>query len=92
MKYSTKSVVFGRKPRQEGADFKTAFFKLYNTADPLGTDEFPTQELDFANVEKVVLEGEDVQYYLEGNDLVIQNISAISITQDGSVVTVQTEK
>jgi hypothetical protein len=91
MEYQTKSVVFGRKPRQEGCEFKTAFFKLYNSAKPL-EHEFPDKELDFRDVEKVELRNEDLDYYLEGNDLVMDNIKSITIDQKGNTLHVKVKK
>jgi hypothetical protein len=88
MKYEAKSVVFGRKPRQNPDEFKTAFFKLYAAANPLETDAFPSHELDFSNTEKVVVVSPMLSYYLEGNDLVFDNTSEITIEQDGTVVTI----
>jgi hypothetical protein len=92
MNYKAKSVVFGRKPRRDGDDFKSAFFKLYDILDPLGQERFPIEELDFSNIEKVELRGENLDYFLEGNDLVIDNISEVIITQDGTKLLIQTKK
>lgn len=91
MRYEVKSVIFGRKPRLDGDEFKCAFFKLYNSSNPL-QDEFPSQELDFPNIEKVEIRNLAVDYYLEGNDLIIENISAITITQDKNTLSLSVEK
>jgi hypothetical protein len=88
MKYKAKSVVFGRKPRQNPDEFKTAFFKLYAALKPLETDSFPLEELDFPNTEKVVVVGPVMSYYLEGNDMVFDDISEVTIEQEGTIVTI----
>ncbi|MFT4326751.1 MAG: hypothetical protein ACMXYK_04575 [Candidatus Woesearchaeota archaeon] len=89
MKYEAQSLIFGRKPRQEGQEFKTAFFNIYDVADPF-SGTFPIKELDFPNVEKVVLQNESLSYYLEGNDLVITDISSVEIAEEGTTLIVKT--
>lgn len=91
MRYEGKSVVFGRKPRLEGSEFKTAFFKIYSKVKPLDED-FPEQELDFPNIEKIEMRNQDIDYYLEGNDLVIDNINAINIDQTSNTLKIRVEK
>jgi len=80
-KYEAKSVVFGRMPRKEGDEFKTAFFKIYEESDPL-TEEvitgFPKHEVIINNIEKIEM-NTPPEYYLEGNDLVYKNIKSIEI-------------
>lgn len=92
MKYIAKSVIFGRKPRVQGDDFKSAFFKIYDCLDPLQSADFPVKELDFPNIEKVEIQSIDLDYYLEGNDLVIDGIAGIIITQHGTVLSLSVEK
>ena len=92
MKYEVKSVVFGRKPRNKPEEFKTAFFKLYDEPNPL-TKEFPSKELDFHNTEKIIIVNPFCEYYLEGNDLVFDNISAIHIEKESeNILKVTVEK
>ena len=87
MKYDVKSVVFGRRPRKNPDEYKTAFFMLYDCERPLGTDDFPKHDLEFANIEYVKLPQLDtIRYYLEGNDIVIEGISSIEITQEGTTI------
>ena len=87
MKYDVKSVVFGRRPRKNPEEFKTAFFMLYNCDKPLGTDEFPVHDLEFPNIEFVHLPSSgNISYYLEGNDIVIEGISSIEIIQEDNVL------
>lgn len=95
MKYEAKSVVFGRKPRGEGKEFKTAFFKIYGKVNPMSSEvmsDFPLEELDFENIEKVVMKNQDIEYYLEGNDIVFDNITSVNIEQDGTVLNVSVER
>lgn len=87
MKYDAKSVIIGRKPREEGNQFKTAFVKLFNCLDPIYTEEFPQDELDFPNIEKVELNSH-IAYYLEGNDIVLNNLQSVEISQEGNTLTI----
>ncbi len=91
MEYKAKSLVFGRMPRKEGADFKTAFFKLYDKENPMSIEissGFPSQELEFPNIEKINILNSNLEYYLEGNDLVFNKISSIKIVQDENNLTI----
>lgn len=87
MKYEAKSVVFGRMPRKDGNEFKTAFFKIYDKPNPMSPEvmaDFPAEELEFPNVEKVEITNPGLEYFLEGNDLVFDNISSIEIEENGT--------
>ncbi|MGM5483492.1 MAG: hypothetical protein ACQER9_01085 [Nanobdellota archaeon] len=95
MRYEGKCVVFGRKPRKAEGQYKTAFFKIYKEVNPLKNnngDVFPDKELDFPDTEKVEIRNFDVDYYLEGNDLVIDDIKAIDIEQEGNIISLKIEK
>jgi len=95
MEYKAKSVVFGRKPRSEGNEFKTAFFKIYLEESPMSSEvmsSFPVNEIDFPNVEFILIKDCDVHYYLEGNDIVIDNISSINIEQEENSLILSVKK
>ncbi|MBT7903188.1 hypothetical protein HN587_04970 [Candidatus Woesearchaeota archaeon] len=78
-KIKTKSVLISRLPRKEGDDFKTVVLKLYDINNPHKTAEFPTKTLEFANNEKVRIRRLNVSYYMEGNDIVINDLEEIYI-------------
>jgi len=80
IKLPAKSVLIGRLPRKDGDKFKTAVVRLYNVNNPHKTTEFPTKTFEFSNKEKISLKKLNVSYYLEGNDLVINDLEEIYIT------------
>jgi hypothetical protein len=82
IKLPAKSVLIGRLPRKEGDKFKTAVVRLYNVNNPHKTTEFPTKTFEFSNTEKIRLRRMNVSYYLEGNDLVINDLEEIYITRE----------
>ncbi len=86
MKYQTKSVLVTRLPRKGDNEFKTASIKLFKINDPHKTSEFPTKDLEFESIEKIVIKGVEVDYYLEGNDLILNNLKNIDIEQKGSII------
>jgi hypothetical protein len=88
MKYPTKSVLVTRLPRRDNDEFKTASIKLFDINDAHKTDELPTESLEFPNIEKIIIKGMELDYYLEGNDIIINNLEEISIEQSGSVITI----
>ncbi|HLP79140.1 MAG TPA: hypothetical protein VK158_00750 [Acidobacteriota bacterium] len=92
MKYKATSAVIGRMPRKSPNEFKTAFVKLFDVAEPLKTEKFPLEELTFSNTERVEFRGVDCDYYTEGNDLVFTNIKGVTIKQDKHVLSVSFEK
>ncbi len=93
MRYEVKSVIFGRRPRKNPEEFKTSFFMLYDIENPIGSDAFPKYDLEFSNTEYVQIPKLDgLKYYLEGNDMVIAGINAITITQKDTIVTFEIEK
>jgi hypothetical protein len=77
---AAKSVVIGRKPRIDDNEFKTAFIKVYLKKNPLTLDEFPDQEVDFPNIECITF-SESPKYYLEGNDLVFDDVLGVDVEE-----------
>ena len=87
MKYKTKSLLVTRMPRKKEGEFKTASIKLFKINDPHKTDELPSKTFEYSNVEKIMLKKiPEVDYYLEGNDLIINNLKQISISKKGTIV------
>ncbi|MFT4313474.1 MAG: hypothetical protein ACMXYA_03620 [Candidatus Woesearchaeota archaeon] len=87
MKYEGKSVMFGRRPRKNDNEFKTAFFLIYDVENPIEGEHFPVHELEFEDIEYVQIpQNTSLKYYLEGNDLVISPIQGISLEQKDKVI------
>lgn len=87
MNYAAKSIIVGRKPRVDENEFKTAFVKIYDKPNPLTIEDFPPKELDIPNIEKVVFNTQ-LEYYLEGNDIVLDNLESVDVEVEGSTVTI----
>lgn len=88
-----KSVIVGRMPRKKPEEFKTAFIKAFSTLDPF-TADFPVKEFEYSNIEKVVFLHNDpnLEYFTEGNDLVIRGISQVTVERKGSIVEISASK
>lgn len=81
-KYETKSVMLSRKPRRAEGEFKTAVIALHEVNNPHKTGNEPTKILEFPDMEKVRLRNLSVSYYLEGNDIVINDLSSVELEID----------
>jgi hypothetical protein len=83
---STKSVLISRMTKESEKDvFKTATLKFFKVNNPHLTQEFPTKVIIFTNTEKIRLMDLNVSYYLEGNDIVVNDLEELEICQeDGS--------
>ena len=93
LKIPTKSALIGRLPRKEGDKFKTAVIRLYDVNNPHKTTEFPAKTFEFTNTEKVRLRRLSVSYYLEGNDLVVNDLEEIYIShEDNNIIIRGTQK
>jgi len=86
MKYAAKSVLVTRLPRIENNEFKTASIKLFKINDPHKTDELPIESFEYPNIEKIIIKNIELDYYLEGNDLILNNLKEISIEKKGNIV------
>jgi hypothetical protein len=82
IKVSTKSALIGRLPRKEGAKFKTAVVRLFTVNNPHKTTEFPTKTYEFSDIEKIRIRRMNVSYYLEGNDIVINDLEELYLTHE----------
>ena len=86
MKYATKSLLIARLPRKGDNEFKTASIKLFNINDPHKTDELPTESLEYENIEKIIIKNKEIDYFLEGNDLIINNLEEINIEEKDNII------
>ncbi len=86
MKYKTKSVMIGRKPAKDEDSFKTALIALFEENNAHKSGKSPTQVLEYENIEKVRIRGLNTSYYLEGNDLVINDLKEIEVEIEGNMI------
>ena len=89
MKYKTKSVLVTRLPRIGDNEFKTASIKLFKINDPHKTDELPNKTFEYPNIEKIVIKNIELDYYLVGNDIIINNLEDIEIEQKGTIIEIK---
>lgn len=82
MKYKTKSMMVGRKPRVGNNKYKTAVIGLFDANNPHKIGAAPTKVLDFQNIEKVRIRNMNVSYYLEGNDIIINDLEEVDIIEE----------
>jgi len=88
VKEKAKCVIIGRKPRF-GNEHKTLFVRFFDTNDAHLKGIIPKKEYTFENIEKGLIKGLDIDYFTEGNDLVINNVDYVEIERKGSIVTVK---
>jgi len=90
MKYPTKSIMIGRKPREKEGEFKTATIALFEENNPHKAGGVPTKVLDFPNTEKIrIRDLVNISYYLEGNDIVINDLEEVDIEVEGTLIYVR---
>lgn len=79
MIYKTKSAIIGRKKRENDNDSYPCFVSLFNINNPHTSGQVPEKIIDFPKTHKVIITGLDINYLLEGNDLVINDLESIEI-------------
>jgi hypothetical protein len=84
MEYKTKSVIIGRK--KGDSENYVCFVNLFEKNDPHFSDLVPTKFMDFNNIVKVSIIGLKVNYFLTGNDLVINDLKSVKIEQKGDTL------
>lgn len=85
--FNVKSVMLGRKPREDGCEFKTLWIRLFMKNNPHKCGEAPIKTLEIPDIEKVrIRELRNVSYYLEGNDIVINNLTSLELEQDDTIM------
>ena len=87
MEYDAKSIIIGRKKRKtEEDDFSPCFVALFKINKPHTSGQVPDKILDFDAVRKVTISGLSCEYHLSGSDIVIDNLTDLTIQLDGNVV------
>ncbi|HLC22405.1 MAG TPA: hypothetical protein VJJ79_01385 [Candidatus Nanoarchaeia archaeon] len=86
--YLAKSIILSRKPGAPKDQFKTLLVALFDANDAHKSGKTPLKVLEYLNVEKVRLTKLQVSYYLEGNDLIVNDLSEVNIKQDGALVVI----
>ena len=75
------SVILSRKKRPVDSDddWMIAVIKIFDVNNPHKTAELPVKTLEFRNIEKFRIRNLNVSYYLEGNDIIINDIEELYI-------------
>ena len=86
--FEAKSITLSRKPGEDREGNWTAFIGLFEENNPHLKAKIPFKVLDIADVEKVrIRDLRNISYYLMGNDIIINNLTEVSIKKEGSVIT-----
>ncbi len=90
VRYKAKSALIARKKSYED-DFshRPCFVSLFDENNPHLSIKGPREVLEFSKIHKVVINGLDVDYLLPGNDIVINDLSEITIEEKGDFVYVK---
>lgn len=82
-KHKAKCAMLSRKPRaKDDDDFKTAVIALFDRNNPHKVAATPKKVLEFPNMEKVRVRNLNLSFYLEGNDLVINDLKEVTLEID----------
>ena len=84
IKVQAKSMLLSRLPGSKGDDFKTAVIRLFEENNPHKKAIFPTKVYKFSNIEKVRMMRLNVSYYLEGSDIVVNDLEEVNIRHEGN--------
>jgi hypothetical protein len=85
MKYQIKCAIIGRKKNKEKENYY-ALVSLFHKNDAHLTGEVPEHVLEFEDIEKVLINGLNVDYHLLGNDLVLNNLESIDVELKGKTI------
>lgn len=86
--HQAKSIILSRKPGSDNDEFYTLLVALFDNNNAHKAGESPKKVLEFPNTEKVRLRHLNISYYLQGNDLIVNDLAEITINQDGTMVEV----
>ncbi|MBN1792944.1 hypothetical protein JW826_04655 [Candidatus Woesearchaeota archaeon] len=83
----TTSVLLSRMVKgSKDDDFKTAIFRFFSRNNPHLQEGFPNKIIQYTNTEKVRIMGLNVSYYLEGNDIVINDLEEVTLSHEGTKI------
>ena len=90
VKYKVKSALIARKKNtEEDFSHRPCFISLFDENDPHLNIKGPREVIEFSKIHKVVINGLDVDYLLPGNDIVINDLTEISIEEKGDHIYVK---
>ncbi|MCF7866957.1 hypothetical protein K9M18_06000 [Candidatus Woesearchaeota archaeon] len=88
IKLNTKSILITRSNTPTNNEFRTLTIKCFNQNNPHKIpDLFPETQYEYTNTEKIRIRRLNVSYYLEGNDIVINDLEeAYIIKEENKIV------
>lgn len=86
IKLPTKSVLISRSRTKKGDEYRTLILKMFNINNPHKTSEFPKLVYEFSNIEKCRIRRLNTSFYLEGNDIVVNDLEELYIIVDKNTV------
>ena len=86
--YKAKSITVSRKPGVDRDGLWSAFIGLFNDNNPHLKGKAPIDVLEIKRVEKVrIRDLRNISYYLMGNDIVINDLTEVTLEKEGDVLT-----
>ncbi|SRR3989344_3290637 len=86
--YQVKSVVVSRKPCEKKDGSWSAFIGLFSENNPHLKGRAPLKVVEIKKIEKVrIRDLRNISFYLAGNDIVINNLTEVSINDENGIVT-----
>ena len=84
--FKAKSVVVSRKPGKD-EDTWSAFIGIFSENNPHLKAKVPMEVIEIHEIEKIrIRELRNISYYLQGNDVVINNLEEVTISKDKNIV------
>ena len=81
MKYNYKCAIVARKKIRE-TDSYNCLINMFDINEGHLSGEVPKEFLEFENVKKVEINGLNLCYFLIGNDVVINDMESLEITEE----------
>lgn len=79
----TQSVLVSRMKKEKEEDmYKTLILRFFSVNNPHKQAIFPNEVITFTNIEKARIMGLNVSFYLEGNDIVVNDLEELTIEQE----------
>lgn len=88
MEYTTNSLIISRKKNKELQTYNV-LIALYDITDPHNSSIEPIEVLEFESVKQVVIKKLTVNFLTEGNDLVINGLNSVNISEVGDQLLIQ---
>jgi hypothetical protein len=90
IKIPARSVLISYSEHEKNNEFKTAILRLFTINNPHKKhDVFPTHIFRFTNTEKVRIRRLNVSDYLEGPDIVVNDLEELYIIHEGTKITLK---